>query len=183
MKQIVKVTTATVLAATFVATSVFSAPVLAESNETIEQIETQQLIPVQNNMDLSVQAALFGPEIKKVDVFGHEFNVKPAYISKEDHVTIVNGQISHHLSWRPDDQLYYRIEKENGEVKKIEIEIDRGGWSSISTPFLLILAEYAGVTITPDLLEKIGRQMGEFIDGKWEYAAEAIISNIALQVD
>ncbi|MGQ7115332.1 hypothetical protein ACUOFC_59855, partial [Escherichia sp. TWPC-MK] len=54
-----------------------------------------------------VQAALLGPEIKKLKIFDHEFNVKPAYISKLGNQTVVNGQISHHLSFRFDYPIFF----------------------------------------------------------------------------
>ncbi|MGH0791337.1 hypothetical protein ACQVTU_27350, partial [Bacillus cereus] len=97
----------------------------------IEQTKNLDAIPM-NNLDKAVQAALLGPEIKKLKVFDHEFNVKPAYISKLGNQTIVNGQISHHLSFRLDDQVYYRFVKEDGVIKNLEIKIDRGGWTKIT---------------------------------------------------
>ncbi|OPA10798.1 methyltransferase [Bacillus cereus] len=136
-----------------------------------------------NNLDKAVQAALLGPEIKKIKVFDHEFNIKPAYISKKDNQTVVNGQISHHLSYRLDDQVYYRFEKENGEIKNLEIKIDRGGWTKIAAPIGAIIAQYFGVPITPDILSEIGQQLGTLTDGKWEYASEAIVAAIGLYVE
>ena len=148
----------------------------------IEQTQNLDAIPM-NNLDKAVQAALLGPEIKKLKVFDHEFNVKPAYISKKDNQTVVNGQISHHLSYRLDDQVYYRFVKENGEIKNLEIKIDRGGWTKITAPIGAIIAQYFGVPITPDLLSQIGQQLGALTDGKWEYASEAIVAAIGLYVE
>ncbi|EOQ10167.1 hypothetical protein [Bacillus cereus] len=194
-----KLLTATALAATLAiaavpTTSVFAAeqesPIQnEEANHVFSQKFMNQLKQLSNspfemhNLDLAVQAALVGPEVKKLSVFDHEFNVKPAYISKVGDKTLVNGQISHHLSFRPDDQLYYRFVKENGEIKDLEIKIDRGGWTKIAAPIGAILAAYNGLPIKPDLLEKIGQQLGGVIDGKWEYAAEAIVAAIGLYVE
>ncbi|MGX5481528.1 methyltransferase [Bacillus thuringiensis] len=152
------------------------------SSNFIEQTYSLDAIPM-NNLDKAVQAALLGPEIKKLKVFDHEFNVKPAYISKKDNQTVVNGQISHHLSYRLDDQVYYRFVKENGEIKNLEIKIDRGGWTKITAPIGAIIAQYFGVPITPNLLSQIGQQLGALIDGKWEYASEAIVAAIGLYVE
>ncbi|MGR6001740.1 methyltransferase [Bacillus cereus] len=148
----------------------------------IEQTKNLDAIPM-NNLDKAVQAALLGPEIKKLKVFDHEFNVKPAYISKLGNQTIVNGQISHHLSFRLDDQVYYRFVKEDGVIKNLEIKIDRGGWTKITAPIGAIIAQYFGVPITPDLLSQIGQQLGALTDGKWEYASEAIVAAIGLYVE
>ncbi|MEW4154001.1 methyltransferase [Bacillus thuringiensis] len=148
----------------------------------IEQTKNLDAIPM-NNLDKAVQAALLGPEIKKLKVFDHEFNVKPAYISKLGNQTVVNGQISHHLSFRLDDQVYYRFVKEDGIIKNLEIKIDRGGWTKITAPIGAIIAQYFGVPITPDLLSQIGQQLGALTDGKWEYASEAIVAAIGLYVE
>jgi hypothetical protein len=150
----------------------------------IEETKNLDAIPM-NNLDKAVQAALLGiPEIKKLKVFDHEFNVKPAYISKLGNQTIVNGQISHHLSFRLDDQVYYRFVKEDGVIKNLEIKnIDRGGWTKITAPIGAIIAQYFGVPITPDLLSQIGQQLGALTDGKWEYASEAIVAAIGLYVE
>ncbi|HDR7495126.1 MULTISPECIES: methyltransferase [Bacillus] len=148
----------------------------------IEQTKNLDTIPM-NNLDKAVQAALLGPEIKKIKVFDHEFNVKPAYISKLGNQTVVNGQISHHLSFRLDDQVYYRFVKEDGVIKNLEIKIDRGGWTKITAPIGAIIAQYFGVPITPDLLSQIGQQLGALTDGKWEYASEAIVAAIGLYVE
>ncbi|WP_208743506.1 methyltransferase [Bacillus cereus] len=152
------------------------------SSNFIEQTQNLDAIPM-NNLDKAVQAALLGPEVKKLKVFDHEFNVKPAYISKMGNQTVVNGQISHHLSFRLDDQVYYKFVKENGEIKNLEIKIDRGGWTKITAPIGAIIAQYFGVPITPDLLSQIGQQLGALTDGKWEYAAEAIVAAIGLYVE
>lgn len=152
------------------------------SSTFMEQTQNLDAIPM-NNLDKAVQAALLGPEIKKLKVFDHEFNVKPAYISKMDNQIVVNGQISHHLSFRLDDQVYYRFVKENGEIKNLEIKIDRGGWTKITAPIGAIMAQYFGVPITPNLLSQIGQQLGALTDGKWEYASEAIIAAIGLYVE
>jgi hypothetical protein len=150
----------------------------------IEETKNLDAIPM-NNLDKAVQNfALLGPEIKKLKVFDHEFNVKPAYISKLGNQTIVNGQmVSHHLSFRLDDQVYYRFVKEDGVIKNLEIKIDRGGWTKITAPIGAIIAQYFGVPITPDLLSQIGQQLGALTDGKWEYASEAIVAAIGLYVE
>ncbi len=186
MRKIMKVTSTALLATTFAVTSAYPSAAFAASNEMVNPVvetETETSIPLQNSMDKAVQAALGGPEIKKLNVLGHEFNVKPAGITKKNELTVVDGQISHHLSWRPDDQLYYHIEKENGEVKKVEIKIDRGGWTSLSAPFIATLAEKNDIPITLEMIQELGQKLGSYIDGKWEYAAETIVSTIALHVE
>jgi len=130
-----------------------------------------------NSFQAAVNAALHGPEIKKVKVFGHHFNVKPAEITRTGTKVTAAGQISHHLRWRRDDQVYYYIEKEGGTVKKIELRIDRGGWAPIAGAILGALTPVSAGTITD-----IGRALGGVIDGSWQGAAQAIIVGVASQL-
>jgi hypothetical protein len=77
------------------------------------------------NMQTAMDA-VFGKtgEKKKLKVGGHEFNVKPAKIStKPDGTVVIVGQISHHLTLRDDDQVYYTIEKKNGQVTKLDVRV------------------------------------------------------------
>jgi len=94
-----------------------------------------------NNLDKAFQAILLGPKLK---VFDYEFNIKPAYISKMGNQTVVQGQISHHLSFRFDDQVFYRFVKEDEVIKNLEIKIDRGGWTKITAPIGVIIAQSSG---------------------------------------
>ncbi|GLC90255.1 methyltransferase [Lysinibacillus piscis] len=184
MNKIMKVSAMTLLATTIVMTSTYPSAILAANDDiTSPAVVTEASTPLQNSMDMAIQAALVGPEMKKLNILGHEFNVKPVVISRKDNLISVNGEISHHLSWRPDDQLYYRIEKENGEIKKVEIKIERGGWTSLSAPFLAALAQKNDIPLTLETIQEIGQKLGSFIDGRWEYAAESIVSTIALHVE
>ncbi|MFP3360336.1 methyltransferase, partial [Planococcus sp. SIMBA_143] len=71
----------------------------------------------QNNLETAVNAALNGPEVKKIKVFEHEFNVKEIeVVNLGAGKKYVQGQISHHLSFRPDDQFYYEFTVQDGKV-------------------------------------------------------------------
>ena len=130
----------------------------------------------------AVQAALVGPERKKLKIYDHEFNVKPAeIIQRRENYLRVRGHISHHLGWgRKDDQVYYVIEIENGVLKPIQADIARGGFALFAGPAASIIGAYYGVPIPPDLAEKISRELGRIADGSWEQAVNAIIGEIAL---
>lgn len=59
---------------------------------------------------IGTRAAVCGPEEKGLTLpGGHGFNVKKATIVRDERERplYVSGQISHHLSFRPDDQIYY----------------------------------------------------------------------------
>jgi hypothetical protein len=135
------------------------------------------------SMEDAMRAALQGPEKKKLRIFNHQFNVKPIEISREGNRIIVNGHISHCLRFRRDDQIYYRIIKEDDKIIKLERDINRGGWAGIMAPIISATGTYlTGVPIPPDQVENIGRSIGKAIDGSWEGACDAIIANVAIRV-
>jgi uncharacterized protein with LGFP repeats len=131
-------------------------------------------------MSDAVKAALFGPERKKLKIYDHEFNVKPAQPEKQGNRLLVNGQLSHHLSFRPDDQVYYVITIEDAAIKHVTREISRGGAAPLAAPIVSAVSAYYGAPIPPDKAEEVGRALGGIVDGKWETAAQIIIANIAL---
>ncbi|AOH54593.1 methyltransferase [Peribacillus muralis] len=184
MKIKSKIVTATFLAATLATGALPSAPVhAAEKEAPIQQREaTNPVQPLgQNNLETAIHAALNGPEVKKIKVFEHEFNVKEIEvvdrgITGKD----VYGQISHHLSLRPDDQFYYKFTKKDGEVTGFEFHIDRGGWTPVMAPLLSIVAAYNGILVNPADLNKLGQELGALVDGRWEYAAQSIATAVSL---
>lgn len=131
-----------------------------------------------SNMELAIDSALHGPERKKLKILGHHFNVKPAEITRSGSRVTADGQISHHLRLRPDDQVYYHITRSGNVIKKINMHIVRGGITRILVP-LSPLAALFGVPLTPDMVERVGRELGRLADGSWEAACQAIILNIA----
>ena len=72
-----------------------------------------------------------GKETKKVKTYnGHEFNIKPVTVTPKSGLSgfVVKGQLSHHLSFRSDDQFYYTVEIDrSGTILKFDEKIDRGG--------------------------------------------------------
>jgi len=129
----------------------------------------------------AVRAALVGPELKKVRIYGHEFNVKPAEIlEKRDNYLRVRGHISHCLAARIDDQVYYQFMVENGTLKPITAHIERGGLAVFAGPAAEIISAYYGVPISPDMAEKISRELGRIAEGSWEQVVNIIIGEIAI---
>jgi len=146
---------------------------LLHAEETQGQAYTEPTGPIGQ----ALRAALIGPEKKLLKVFGHEFNVKPV---ERIGPTKAVGQISHCLSLRPDDQVYYTIEKVNGTIRNIDVKINRGGIAPIAAPIISALGQYyGGVAIRPGQVEDVGRKLGAILDGSWERAAQALIGYIA----
>ncbi|PHD55755.1 methyltransferase [Bacillus toyonensis] len=180
-RMIVTAALATTLATGAVpTTSVFA----AEKESSVQQKESQMGIQplAQNNLETAVKAALYGPEVKKIKVFEHEFNVKPIeVVDLGGGKKYVKGQISHHLSFRPDDQVYYEFTVKDGEVTGTpQYHIDRGGFTPFAAPLLSLIAAYNGIPVNPNDLNSLGQQIGKVIDGSWEHAAQSIATVVSL---
>ncbi len=142
------------------------------------------------DLERAIQAALEGPEIKKLKIHDHRFNVKPLEIRiKEENGTktvTATGHISHHLSLRPDDQIHYTIVIHDGRLMNVldadHIIIDRGGLAGLAGPAGAAIAGAFGVPLSPETITDAGRAAGKLIDGSWEGACRFLIFNIALEV-
>ncbi len=125
-------------------------------------------------------AAFRGPEVKKLKINGHEFNVKPARITGGGGSITVQGQISHHLSLRPDDQMYYTIKKSNGVVTSLEIKVDEGGIAPYAGK---LVKHFVKLPLVDEAAEATIRKLGGLIDGNWRSASELIVAAIALRAN
>jgi hypothetical protein len=134
------------------------------------------------SVERAMKAVFKGPEVKKLEVGDHEFNVKPAEISRNGTTRTANGQISHHLSFRPDDQVFYTIVKQGDVVKSQEVRISRGGAAPFVAPLISAASAYLGKPVPPDKVEEVGRGLGKFIEGSWEEVAQMLVGNIALRL-
>jgi len=126
----------------------------------------------------AASAALFGPEVKKLKVAGHEFNVKKAKITRNASGMVITGQLSHCLTLRPDDQLYYTIRKSGGKVTAMEIKINRGG---LAVYVSKLANHFVGHPVAVDKIDSLVRALGRKVDGKWESSADLIVATIALK--
>lgn len=134
------------------------------------------------SMQRAMTAVFKGPEAKKLDVFDHEFNVKKATITRNGKTRTAVGQISHHLSFRPDDQVYYTIVKQGDVIKSVEKKVSRGGAAPIVAPAVTAASAYLGKPVPPEQVEQVGRALGKFAEGDWETVADVILGNIAVRL-
>ena len=160
------------------------------------------------NLEKAIKAALKGPEERDLRIADYRFNVKPATISKENGNTfsVVGGEdnyISRRRRGRPNDRIYYEIEKSEDEILDMDVEIDRGGFKAIwprhgdqikktydiakkiyefikdqrekagDTRIMAIRAAQAAASVELQL----------FLDGTWEGEAYFLVSNIALRAE
>lgn len=130
------------------------------------------------------QAAANGPEIKGVQAYDYQWNVKPASIQRQaDGSLEIMGRLSHHIPNAPDDQLDYRFSYKDGKLMTTDISIQAGGWLPIAEPILKILAEYTATPIPLDAILPIIRDIEERIKGKdWQTQGQKLASRIALSI-
>lgn len=132
-------------------------------------------------------------QTKKVKAYGHHFNIKPVKVTRNGTGYIVEGRLSHHLSYRKDDQYRYTVKVNyRGDIIEMEEKINRGGLTSVlaKIPIGEILkkksetakdAPVDSKTIN-SAIKKAGRWIGRKYDGKWEVAARKVVVVIGAQV-
>lgn len=130
----------------------------------------------QVNLRKAARAALYGPDAK-LKVGAHDFVIKHAGFSEKDGVATIYGQISHQLSLRPDDQLYYTIRKLNGKVLSVDIRVSRGGLA----PVVAAAGNYVGLKYAEPLIDGALSKLGQTWDGDWESMAKLAVASIALR--
>lgn len=135
----------------------------------------------ESRLDKMVGAALHGPELRKFRFIQHDFHVHEAkVIDRVSGITRVEGQITRYLIFRPDDQFYYTIEKQGGQITKFEFQIERDKLS----PHVGKLSKHIPIVgIAQADLEGFLRKLTSKLDGSWEAEAELIAYAIALRVD
>lgn len=125
---------------------------------------------------------LVGPSKKFLVLNGHTFHVyKAEVITRPDGKTqFIGGKISHHLSWRPDDQIRYEINFVDGVASEPNVQIDRGGVASVlKTIFAPIKGAFkiAGLEIDPKKLADVATEVSKMVEGRdWETQIAAIIA-------
>jgi hypothetical protein len=156
----------------------------------------------QASFDKAMKAALEGPEVKKVKIDHHEFNVKPLRFNGS-RVTGERwkGQISHHLSLRDDDQVHYEFDLLAGDaitIGQIDIDIDPSFMQRIGSDLVHVVGDMLTIWLKDEVKGQIGSQRqllstagreqaekdlqaraAELLDGSWEGEAKYLILNIA----
>ena len=92
-----------------------------------------------------LQAALFGPQRKRLYIFGHHWNVKPVtwfrHGRDEERFTI-QGWLSHNIHGRIDDQVYYEFEYDRGELVRESIDIGGdGAWQQAARKLIEMIGD------------------------------------------
>lgn len=80
-------------------------------------------------------------------------------------------------------EIAYRITKEKGAVKKIELQTDGGAWQSISQEMMRALGDYTkSGPITEEKQQQAHNEMYRVAkDGSWQKSAELIVAFVAVR--
>jgi len=137
-------------------------------------------------LESAMKAALAGPEKKKLKLGSHEFNIKPVRVTRSNGSIHVSGQkghqISHHLTMRADDQVYYSFDKNGDVVSNLKVEIEKGGTlKTLRDVGAIILAAKELYDLTAGKSDA-ATDAEALLDGSWEGEAKFIIANVAARV-
>jgi hypothetical protein len=147
----------------------------------------------------AVQAAVKGPEAKKIKFGSHEFNVKPVSVSAtRAGGKRVKGQISHCLAWRDDDQYHYEFGVFAGQevtINQVEVSIDGSFMNKILGDLIDALKEWFKTeakekwdeqwtterlaTQSEDAKRRIYEQSKSLLDGSWQGECNFLVVNVA----
>jgi hypothetical protein len=130
----------------------------------------------------AIKTAIEGPEGAHATVAKHRFAVQPPEMKK-------NGKSSHILTGQltrlgtkasKDDVIAYRVTREKGAVKSIEVQINDGMWLPVSGSVMDALGDYCkGVPMPEEKQQEATRALEKLMDGSWQKAAEFLIAHIA----
>ena len=132
----------------------------------------------------AMNAALDGPEVKKIKPDKHEFNVKKVRVESDANGIVIHGDkghhISHHLTLRDDDQVYFsaRVDK-TGAVSELSVNIDRS-WANRGVALLAdaVLDRLIGKKSDGGATTAPAKDSEKLLDGSWEGEAKFLIANI-----
>ncbi|MEP6951886.1 MAG: hypothetical protein ABI863_21535 [Ginsengibacter sp.] len=141
-------------------------------------------------MKSTIKAALQGPELKKANINGHEFNIKPvSYRIYKGEITVF-GQLSHCLSLRVDDQVWYTFRKKGAIINptkpnEMVVKKEEGGVIATIEKAKDVVGLIAGIFGVDsdkyfDKLKELSSDLS-FVDfdGDWEKAASSFLTELA----
>ncbi|MDJ0760534.1 MAG: hypothetical protein QNJ19_14160 [Woeseiaceae bacterium] len=147
-------------------------------------------------LEKALNAIFKGPEKKKVRIKKHEFNFKKIETREVNGRLFVNGNdghhISHHLTFRPDDQIFYEFEvTETGQIENVEVKISKGSdklvkWVKQAGEAIALITTLLGASgvksdDAADLVSEVASGKAEgLLDGSWRGEAMFVIANVML---
>jgi hypothetical protein len=134
--------------------------------------------------DEAIRIALDGPEGAHITAFQHRFAVQPAEMQnkRKSGYTIVGRLTRLGAKSSQDDVMAYRIVREKGAVKSIELQINEGMWLPMSEKVMSALGGYRdGAPMPEEKQQEVTRALDKLVDSSWQTAAEFLIAHIAVR--
>ena len=179
------------------------------------------------NMQRAMDSIFGGSSIEQLEIRDHKFNFKPAKITVQNvaskyqpppakpgqpktpiqyvNTVTIKGQFSHFLRLREDDQIRYTIQKVNGRIASINVDVDggisgSGGLNILRTAYFehpVLAWEFIRDSTTKEqpkpagpksqlaaLESALDKVSGTELESKgWQGVARLIIANIAVRAD
>jgi len=126
----------------------------------------------------ALKAAMEGPEAKDLHVFGHDWNIKKATMSKSGTTLTIKGQISHNVAFTVDDQILYEFVFKKDKLEKHDVKIAEHGWGSIVGRVLSVVT---GGLVPSDDIESLANKVENMTHGEWQVAGQQLALRIALE--
>lgn len=130
----------------------------------------------------AIRIAIDGPEGAHAVIAKHRFAVQPPAMKEKtkSSYTIIGQLTRLGAKAAKDDVIAYRVVREKGAVKSIEIQINDGMWLPISPSVMSALGDYCkGGPMPEEKQQEVTRALEKLMDGSWQRAAEFLIAHIA----
>jgi hypothetical protein len=132
----------------------------------------------------AIRIALDGPEGAQVTAFTHRFAVQPPEMQdkRKSGYTMVGRLTRLGAKSSQDDVIAYRIVREKGAVKSIDLQINDGMWLPMSEKMMNALGGYReGAPMPGEKQQEVTRALEKLVDNSWQKAAEFLIAHIAFR--
>jgi len=117
--------------------------------------------------------------------YKHEFQFQPVEVTEKDKKTHVLSGTLLHVNGKKDDTIAYRITKNGGAVKGIEMQINNGAWLPLSPEVTAALGDYRKTgNVDQDKQGAIHQALykaGKDSEQSWTKTAELIVAFIAIR--
>ena len=115
----------------------------------------------------------------------HKYRMQPVEVTEKDKKNHVLTGTLLHVNGKKDDTFAYRINKNGGAVKSIEVQINNGMWLPISPELTKALGEYRNSGNVNEQKQGTIHQAlykaGKDSESSWAKTAELIVAFIAIR--
>ena len=113
---------------------------------------------------------------------GHKFQIRPVeVVDKEKRTHVLTGTLLYVNGKQKDETLTYRITKNGGALKTVEVQIGNGMWLPLSPEMSAALGDYRKTgNIEEEKRNAIQRALYKAGEGSWTKTAELIVALIGI---